>query len=844
MQRPQVDDLDILEVLGQGGCGRVYHAEGPNKQPLVLKIFDDSAINRVLLGNVMRRMAEGGWPEGVLPVAGGEFSEVPVFQISSLEADIAEDGTMAPRSLQHRLDQHPGPDSWKLVKSLADALAGMHARRIPHGNLKPGNVMFGGSGEVLLTDFALGNMPEVKHFHFTDALLYQPPEQLVDPSGYPDSLAAFGWDVFAFGVLSYRILTGDFPRCNDVFSKVAPASGESVRPGLQADVAKIARKLGSQPDYEWPDEARGPLEEGYREWIDRCLSLKVRNRPVSMVEVRAGFAAVDAAEAFAVERNALMDQRRHAGARVRHIGFALGSVVGITAVFAALWWLGRTKLDLAHVRHKDEIRLIQRASEVALAGKVEAETARGRAEQALGYERELWGKRLEASRLIGDRLFTWAMEKGHRRLPPLDGRELRLKRLDRYFEDFLTRTAEIPEFEDERARARLQLSEISLAAGNAAEATRRLDEALKLWSGQAMDADLKFRVATNTLLLALLRQSEADPATQQAFAAARTALSEVPRADVDEDRLDQLLAILDFHEAGLLSATGQDAKALEQLMRATQTLKRIVEQRPDCAVLRSELAACYLSSATILEGMGKMGDAREVQSLALLKLLDIHRKNPADIGLRLELAGCYATMAEGAVLAGDIGGAEAMAKEASGLLDRLLAEQPDHLEAGSRKAALLGLRAGIGRDRGKAEEAMKDYDSGIRMLEGIRASDPEDAMSAFRLAQLWWQKGRMLGMAGKRDEEIQLIGKARSVMQKLETRNPTSGPRPEQLQRSTAYLLGDLGHARQLAGQKKEASEAFSEAVELWQALLSSRPQSEEYVESLSWCRQRLQDLK
>ena len=87
-------------------------------------------------------------------------------------------------------------------------------------------------------------------------------------------------------------------------------------------------------------------------------------------------------------------------------------------------------------------------------------------------------------------------------LPPLDGRELRLKRLERYFEDFLTRTAAIETLADERARARLQLSEIALAAGDAPAATKRLDEALKAWENLPMDADLRFRVATNTLLLA------------------------------------------------------------------------------------------------------------------------------------------------------------------------------------------------------------------------------------------------------------------------------------------------------------------------------------------------------
>ena len=404
--------------------------------------------------------------------------------------------------------------------------------------------------------------------------------------------------------------------------------------------------------------------------------------------------------------------------------------------------------------------------------------------------------------------------------------------------------ADSPPASHERARVRLQLAEISLAAGDAAAATTRLDEALRNWKDVAMTADLKFRMATNSLLLALLRQSHADPETGAAFTAARAALAKVPRSEVDADRMDQLLAILDFHEAKLLAAGGDDTKALEQLMRATQTLNRIAEQRPDTAILRSELAACYLSSATILEGMGNLGDAREVRTLAAAELVKLRTANPGDPAIRLELAGCYGAMAEAAMLAGDVTGADSLSLEALKLLDQLLVEQPDHNEAASRKAAQLGLRAGILRDRGQAAEAMKHFDEGIRMLESLRASSPGDAMAAYRLALLWWQKGRVAGTTGSREDEIAMLGRARDLLGSLETSNSVSGPLPEQLQRTGAYVAGDLGHALQLANRKGDAARVFEAAVTLWQGLLKSRPENEEYQEGLSWSRQRLEDLK
>ncbi len=843
METPSVEGLKVLGLLDYGGSGRVFRAEDENGKAQALKLFDDLAICRPLLRKMTQRLNAGGWPEGVLPVLSAEFGRSPAYRVSPLVADAAEDGSWVPRSLQHRLADHPGMESWKVVRSLARALSGMHRRQVPHGNLKPGNVLFDEEGEVLVTDWALGNMPDVHVFHFTDALLYQPPEQLMDPSGYLEE-AGYRWDVFSFGVLAFRILTGRFPRCQETFSCVAPPAGVTRCDGLKADPEKIARNLEARPEVRWPDDADGPLEQGLREWIGRCLCIDPLQRPSSMMEVAAGFEAVEKEVAAEKERRFIIDQQQRAERRVSKSLFALGAVAAVAVVFAGLWQLAGSQLASERAQRREERATMKAAADKTQTEAERAETRAILAEQRLSYERELGLARLEASRLLGDRLFTWAMEKGHRRLPPLDGRELRLKRLERYFEDFLTRTAKINELADERARVRLQLSEISLAAGDAPGATRRLAEALEAWSSLPMDADLKFRVATNSLLLALLRQSNSDPDTEAAFAAARKAFEGVPRSDVDADRMDQLLAILDFHEAKLLAATGEDTKALEQLMRATQTLNRISDQRPDAAILRSELAACYLSSATILEGIGSLGDAREVRMLAAAELTKLLKQKPDELEVQLDLAGCYGAMAEAALLSGDIPGAESFSAQALKLLDAYLITRPEDAGALARKAAQLGLRAGIQRDRGQAVEALKGFDDGIRMLEAIRASAPDNALVSYRLALLWWQKGRMLGMGGKREEEITLLAKARVLLGELEAAPAASGPRPEQLQRSGAYLLGDLGHALQLAERKEQAARAFGEAVTLWESLLRTRPRSEEYSEGLNWARQRLRDLK
>jgi hypothetical protein len=850
MEVPLLDGFVIGKLIGYGGCGKVYRAHNPAGVECAVKVFDGNSVSCALLGKMTRRLETGGWPEGVMPVMAADFEPGHSFWTTPLLLTAEAERIPVPQSLQMMLDQYPGEHSWKVVRSMARALAGMHSHRVAHGNLKPGNLFVNAEREVLLSDWAMGNMPGVKELHFTDAVLYQSPEQLRNPAGYLNE-AGYRWDVFSFGVLSYRILTGKFPRCHETFGFVAPAAGETRKEGLQADLGKIAKNLEVESDVAWADAPHDALEEDFRAWIDRCLLLDPMRRPATMMEVVAGFEAAEIKSEVSHEREMMLDQRRRAERRAWRALFLAGASLTAAVTLGALWQLSNIQAEIGRGQQGVELQILNSSLNVAKHDKSEAERQQkeaekllAKAEQAVIYEREVSMARLESSRLIGDRLFGWAMEKGNRRLPPLDGRELRLKQLEQYFTEFLKRSEDTPALADERARVRLQLAEISLAAGDAPIAGQRLSEAIDAWADLPMNAELKFRMATNSLLLALLLQEKADPDADSAFVTARRNLMNVPQAEVDSDRLNQLLAILDFQEAKALAAKGEDAQALEQLMRATQTLNRIADQRPDAAILRSELAACYLSSSTILEGMGKLGDAREVRALASVELVRLLEKTPDDFALRLELAGCYAAMAEAAMLAGDVSGAESISKEAMKLLDRLVVEQPDNADAVARKASQLGLRAGIQRDRGLGAEALKDYEEGIRMLEAIRVSAPDNATVSYRLALLLWQKGRMLGMSGKRDEEIKLIARAGDMLSQLETGTSGSGPRPEQLQSSGAYLLGDLGHALQLGNQKEKARQAFADAVTLWESLLKSRPQSEEFSEGLNWCRQRLDDLK
>ena len=840
MQSPDVSELQVSGLIGTGACGKVYRARDAAGREVAVKIFAEPAVNRELLEEAALRLEAGGWPAGALEEISEDYRGRQIVRVTPFLAD-EKDGEWIPRSLQHRLDDFPGEESWPMVRGVLKALAALHDCQVAHGNLKPGNVFIDDGGEVVLTDWALGNMPGIVGVEYTDAVLYQSPDQLRDPSGFLKE-QGYRWDVFAFAVLAYRLATGAFPRCTETFDDVAPEPGKTRREDIAANFKQVAKAVEAHPTYEWPDAAANRLEQTYREILDRCLSLDPKARPANAGEVLRLFNAADENAAHEKHRDAILDQQRRARRSAWRANVATGVLAGVVAILSILWRVKSSELAAEEAGRKSDVAALEAdrdgANEAAAALASEVEAGR----KSMQYEKDRWLARIEASRAAGDHLFSWAMEKGHRRLPPLDGRELRLKRLELYFQDFITRTAEIPELKEERANARLQLAEVTLAKGDPQAAAGRLEEAMASSADLPSGPDLDLRLATDRLLLALLLQDQNSDGTEAAFAAARGALEAVPQAEVDADRVLQLLAVLDFHESRLLAARGKDDEALAKLLGATQVLNQLVDQRPDSAVLRSELVSCYLSSATILDGIGKMGDAREVRSLASEDLLALLKEDPGNLDLRQELAGCYGAVAEAAVLSGDVAAAESNSQAATRLLEALLLQRPESPEVRARLAAQRGLAAGILRDRGKADEARELIEEGILLVEQIAVGKSADPVAKYRLSLLLWQKGRMIGAAGDREEEIALESRAVEMLRKI-AKSDYSLIRAEQIRRSMAYVLGDLGHAAELAGKGEQARNAFSEAVSVWTQLDRSRPNNEEYEEGLAYCAERLKEL-
>jgi hypothetical protein len=99
-----------------------------------------------------------------------------------------------------------------LLAKLADAMDHAHQARVIHRDLKPGNVLFDGSGEPKITDFGLAKKVGEDDSHtrtvsVMGSIGYMSPEQA---SGHTRE-ATPAVDIYALGAILYRLLTGRTP---------------------------------------------------------------------------------------------------------------------------------------------------------------------------------------------------------------------------------------------------------------------------------------------------------------------------------------------------------------------------------------------------------------------------------------------------------------------------------------------------------------------------------------------------------------------------------------------------------------------------------------------------------
>ncbi len=256
-------DLELLRPLGEGRSGRVFLARerSLNRLVAVKVLAPELARDPVALARFEREARAAGalaHPNAVAVYRFGYLSSgVPYLVLQYVKGE---------KTLEDRLAAEGPlsvPETRRVLAEVADALAAAHRSGFVHRDLRPGNVLCDeDSGRVLVADFGLaGVLPSAggtdvritRKGELLGAPEYTSPEQL---RGEQASEAS---DVYALGIMGYRLLTGE-----------GPFEAKKGLGALTAHLSEPPRPLRS---------LRADADEQLSELLERCLAKDPAKRP-------------------------------------------------------------------------------------------------------------------------------------------------------------------------------------------------------------------------------------------------------------------------------------------------------------------------------------------------------------------------------------------------------------------------------------------------------------------------------------------------------------------------------------------------------------------------------------
>lgn len=849
MTSPTINGYEIQTEISSGSAGSVYKARRQDGVLVAIKVFDRMASNPKLIRSRMQRLIEYGTQNVTVPIFVEELENRPAYIVMPLLGEVQGDGAyFVPRTLQsHLTDYMVTEKSWPFVLKLAQRMAALHTARVAHGNLKPGNLFLDEDDAPLISDYATGLMPGVYHLGFSDALLYAPPEQLRSPEAYLEEVA-YRWDVFAFGVIAFRLLTGQFPRCQDLFAPACPAAGDHKVQRIEADYEEIASGLEEDERLTWPNESLDKREEKYREMIDFCLMLDPQGRPADMREVFRRFERIKEELAQESVNLELVKQRKQAEKR-RYIAVRMTKVLAvITLGLAVMWgWTQYQRYEEAQ-RAAKKFNDYESNAESTIASLEEAIDAARQAElnsrnlseslrEALASEQKNALEELRAAQMSNERLMRWVLEKGVVGMPILEGRVGRLAVLGEEIEKQAASLERRPGLEKQAAILRYRHAEVLLSSGQ-----DRKGEAL------LQDAILKGKSYLNSvyqieglLRICLMRSSRKEAVTQDLLNEIRALITKNWPEGGDQNL--RYSAVLDLVSGRQAELDNQLEDAQKSYASSLKSLEELTKRYPETPALRMGLGRAYQEAAISSESAGDITNTavlREKAAAAFLKLAaDPKTKSPE---LEFQIASAKAAQAIAAWQNGRSFTAETMAREGVAKLTAIQKKMPNDFRVATTLASQHGIMATVLRDQGNSTQATSLLIRSINTLEIGLQKESTNWNARYLLASLKWQLSGIYGQKGSSPEEVKLGIEARDQL-KLILDAGARTPHPNRVRASLAYLCGDLGHSADLSGRRSLGIDFMKESKQSWENILASHPKNTEAREGVNWVTQRLREM-
>ena len=264
LERAVAGRYRVGDLVSRGGMGAVWKGwESTLERSVAIKLLSplrardaDERGRFRREGRILASLAH----RNIVPILGtGETGDACWYSMPFMAG-----GTMASRlAREARL---PAEEVRTILIALADALACAHERGVVHRDLKAENILIDAAGAPVLSDFGVAilrtsdhSRAEITKGYGTAA--YMAPEQ------FQGAVECDGRvDIYALGVLGFRMLTGRFPfEGNDEQIRAAHVTARDL-PAVAAHNADVPKGLAAA--------------------IDRCLRRKPQHRWAGTAELR------------------------------------------------------------------------------------------------------------------------------------------------------------------------------------------------------------------------------------------------------------------------------------------------------------------------------------------------------------------------------------------------------------------------------------------------------------------------------------------------------------------------------------------------------------------------------
>lgn len=688
-----------------------------------------------------------------------------------------------------------------VLRGVAQALAYAHSRGVVHRDVKPGQVMVGEFGEVLLLDWGLaihvGEEPPAPGAPWAGVptratatnpagtLAYMAPEQTD-----PDAARIGPWtDVYLLGGTLYTLLTGALPH---------PASGTSTA-FRQAESGEVVPPGDACPDRPVPAELSALAM--------RCLAPLREGRPGSVREVIAALddflgGATRRRQSIALTNTALAslergvgDYRAHAEtlgrlARARELwpgNHDAEALAGEVAESFARKALARGDLVLARLEAEQlaepqrrepllaevdaqagEARRIARQRRLALgaAGLLLAVVAATSVQFAVSIARER--DRAETARR-GEQLARARSE------------EL-LGFLLRDLKDELENAGRLPVLEKVAARA--------------------LEEIRKIPPGQLSDAALAQRARALDMLGGVLVRQGSVAAATKAYAESREIRSSLlARAPSDPERRRDLAASAG-HLAAMARAAGDLPAALAQARAARDLLAEGLAGRDPSPEEARDLSSAHTRIGELLADTGELAGALAEQRRAVALLEAVRGRHPSDTSLLRDVAVARSKVGDVLLEQGDLDGALAEYRVYKETMASLATRDPSNADYARELAVGHNSVGWVLRAQGDLDGALVELQAQREIGRRLVARDPGNQLLVRDAAQATAVIGRVLLARGDAEAGLAELRSAATVLGQLAEADPGN----REARRDAAVAAALVGEV--LVGRKDRTAAA------------------------------------